>query len=269
MCIDHIVLNFDNLISCVDGGYTWRYAPYKLLICEETAQKLVSDLCRSKRLDKDNLDLLCIFHLTSINLYELNINKQSLAFLKHSNLRAIKLRKTNKIDISSLISYLNETSLKNLSYLNVRKSALIGNISPLGKLENLRVLDISKTNLGDKHLNMIAKSLPELKYLNISENRIKDIKCLIQLKESLTHLIMNNMNEHRNVVPTFCETIIDLEEIRVLDISIDEHRSYITDLNPSASAGELCYGNKLPNLTYLYISGNPLHLNSTDIRLVC
>ena len=130
--------------------------------------------------------------------------------------------------VCDLMSSLNEWTKHNLVSLNIsacpfrNPNSPIVNVLEICRLKNLRVLDISRTELNDHNLAMICEDLPNLEVLDISQTEVNDISVLRLLKERLRSLTMYDL---RSVsADNLISVLSDLRKLQHLDISVDKER---------------------------------------------
>lgn len=85
-------------------------------------------------------------------------------------------------------------------------------------LENLRSLTLCFTNLDNRDLDSISKSLPHLETLDISDNKISHISPLRDCKNRLRSLTMRNLDELKEEGTTV--TLWELSLLELLDVSL-------------------------------------------------
>ncbi|XP_054161334.1 tubulin-specific chaperone cofactor E-like protein [Oppia nitens] len=117
-------------------------------------------------------------------------------------------------------------------------------------------LDLASNNLIDmREVFKIARSMPNLRFINLSENNLT--KCNIESLgkhrfENIRSLVLNNTR-----IPWYALRILldSMPSVDDLHLSLNDYSS--VDLNP---------GHKYLNIKYLYLSGNPQLSNWEDLK---
>ena len=197
-----------------------------------------------------------------------NASKLSLTGLQnitHHNLLELKVSNLVKATINDLIQCMNSWTLENLKVLDVSKStfwkAQKGTVAVgLSKLRHLTSLNVSETEFNKTNLTMVMEDLQMLQHLDISSTKVRDISALIKGKDrlkslSIAELSLGNAENSDAAI----ETLVQLEELRHLDISdsADNNDLFETPAsNPRLRVSDfLTHSRALPNLTSLDISG--------------
>nr|CDS33552.1 eri1 exoribonuclease 3 [Hymenolepis microstoma] len=268
-----IVKNFYSVVTkcsdCTESKYIWRFPYPDCRIVARPAEKILLKLCKRQVFKEEFLNLFSIKYVDLVSpvLRDVVVSPQYLRILrdfKLYNLTAASLKETN---LNSLISCLGENTTENLVSLNLTNMAIEENKLPviisLGRLKNLQVLNVSRTKFTSECLQNLVKLLPRLRFLNISRTNINNISALLELKTTLTGLIMHKLNlDSPQLLSRALSTILELSELRVLDVSSAGDR----DRPRCPSVDRLCEPDCLPHLTHFDICGNQFSLKLVDVK---
>ncbi|VUZ56492.1 unnamed protein product [Hymenolepis diminuta] len=273
ICVRWIVKNFCSVVTkcsdCTEPKYVWQFPYPDCRIVARPAEKILLKLCKRQVFREEFLNLFSIKYVDLVSpvLRDVVVNPQYLRILrdfKLYNLTAASLKETN---LNSLISCLGENTTENLVTLNLTNMAIEENKLPviisLGRLKNLQVLNVSRTKFTSECLQNLVKLLPRLRFLNISRTNINSINALLELKETLTGLIMHRLNlDSPQLLSRALSTILELGELRVLDVSSADDR----DRPRCPAVDRLCEPETLPHLTHFDICGNQFSLKLIDVK---
>lgn len=273
ICVRWIVKNFCSVVTkcsdCSEPKYVWQFPNPDCRIVARPAEKILLKLCKRQVFREEFLNLFSIKYVDLVSpvLRDVVVNPQYLRILrdfKLYNLTAASLKETN---LNSLISCLGENTTENLVTLNLTNMAIEENKLPviisLGRLKNLQVLNVSRTKFTSECLQNLVKLLPRLRFLNISRTNINSINALLELKETLTGLIMHKLNlDNPQLLSRALSTILELSELRVLDVSSAGDR----DRPRCPAVDRLCEPETLPHLTHFDICGNQFSLKLVDVK---
>ncbi|VDK21892.1 unnamed protein product [Taenia asiatica] len=273
ICVRWITKNLHYVVTkcsdCNEPKYVWRFPYPNCRIVARPAEKILLKLCKRQILRDELLSLFSVKYVDLVSpvLRDVSVNPSTLRVLrdfKLYNLTATSLKQTS---LNSLISCLSEASAESLVSLNVTNTAIEENKLPviisLGRLKNLQVLNVSRTKFTTECLQNAVKLLPRLQYLNISRTNVNNIAALLDLRDTLTGLIMHKLNlDSRQVLERVLSTVLELKELRVLDVSSASDR----DKPRLPSVDRLCAPGALPHLTHFDICGNQFSLKLSDVR---
>ncbi|VDM21198.1 unnamed protein product, partial [Hydatigera taeniaeformis] len=273
ICVRWITKNLNQVITkcsdCIEPKYVWRFPYPDCRIVARPAEKILLKLCKRQILRDDYLSLFSVKYVDLVSpvLRDVSVSPSTLRVLrdfKLYNLTATSLKQTS---LNSLISCLSEASAESLVSLNVTNTAIEENKLPviisLGRLKNLQALNVSRTKFTTECLQNAVKLLPRLRYLNISRTNINNISALLDLRDTLTGLIMHRLNlDSRQVLERVLSTVLELKELRVLDVSSASDR----DKPRLPAVDRLCAPGALPHLTHFDICGNQFSLKLSDVR---
>ncbi|VDO03612.1 unnamed protein product [Rodentolepis nana] len=268
-----IVKNFYSVVTkcsdCTEPKYVWRFPYPDCRIVARPAEKILLKLCKRQVFKEEFLNLFSMKYVDLVSpvLRDVVVSPQYLRILrdfKLYNLTATSLKETN---LNSLISCLGENTTENLVSLNLTNMAIEENKLPviisLGRLKNLQVLNVSRTKFTSECLQNLVKLLPRLRFLNISRTNINNISALLELKSTLTGLIMHKLNlDSPQLLSRALSTILELSELRVLDVSSAGDK----DRPRCSYVDRLCQRECLPHLTHFDICGNQFSLRLTDVK---
>ncbi|KAL5960587.1 hypothetical protein TSMEX_011679, partial [Taenia solium] len=273
ICVRWVTKNLHYVVTkcsdCNEPKYVWRFPYPNCRIVARPAEKILLKLCKRQILRDELLSLFSVKYVDLVSpvLRDVSVNPSTLRVLrdfKLYNLTATSLKQTS---LNSLISCLSEASAESLVSLNVTNTAIEENKLPviisLGRLKNLQVLNVSRTKFTTECLQNAVKLLPRLRYLNISRTNVNNITALLDLRDTLTGLIMHKLNlDSRQVLERVLSTVLELKELRVLDVSSASDR----DKPRLPFVDRLCAPGALPHLTHFDICGNQFSLKLSDVR---
>ncbi|VUZ52325.1 unnamed protein product, partial [Hymenolepis diminuta] len=99
-------------------------------------------------------------------------------------------------------------------------------------------------------------------YLDISKTKVTDISCLLESWSNLRGLILHNLKiNRRRFVKQILLTILELKELRVLDVSFLHSEVYARFQFVKQFIGP----DSLPHLQYLEMGNNPFELKISEI----
>nr|CDS32099.2 protein zyg [Hymenolepis microstoma] len=242
ICVDSIINNAATLIGTHRDPdkecprYFWRNFPSNWRIVPQLSKKLMKGM-RSRGSFKIELFSTDYTMLESFDLSYLEFNCHSCPpeLLNGLTMRDLNMAYAKGITLNEAIFNMNEETRKNLTRLDISGMEMF-DVSDLGRLSNLNSLNISFTCVTADDLRVIVKVCSHLKYLDISGTPIRDISCLLSLKDQLVGLIMH-----------FKET----------------PRRTINDLPPMT---DVCSSGSLIHLKHFDICGNPLYFSLDTIR---
>ncbi|VDO00872.1 unnamed protein product [Rodentolepis nana] len=219
-------------------------------------------------------EMMTLFSKDYANLSILELRNFQITFLNAHFLQdfipnELTLSHVNGTTLGVLIANLNDHAcgaIKSLdiSGVNIFKfPPFFPEVGELGWLSNLSTLNISDTSLDSSALAIVVEKCPTLKHLDISDNPVEDISCLLNLKDQLEGLVL-----HFNVMPEeaiYWEaiwTVLRLEKLQKLDLSaFEKNGNYrLSNVETLLSSGTF------PHLKHFDISGNPLGLTSAELQ---
>ncbi|KAM3171178.1 hypothetical protein ACTXT7_017149, partial [Hymenolepis weldensis] len=212
-------------------------------------------------LSKEYVDLYCA------HLCDTQLTPNSLSFLRGHTLVQISATNIVGVELLDFLQCLDAPTFATLQILclsgiKMQKKRTLPAITALGRLKSLQSLDLSRTILNSRHLCVLAQSLQHLQSLDISLTRVNNINCLRGLKNSLRVLKMHGLRvRRRRCFKRFLSTILELQELRILDVSHYESGGDVR----YRRVDRLCEWGVLPHLKELDISGNPFCLTGADV----
>ncbi|KAK2723083.1 protein zyg-11 homolog B-like [Artemia franciscana] len=281
-CLDFICENIEAVV-CESGGKVDEISDQLSLkdssvyIPSGLSEQLISVLSEKGKLNDNTVS---VFSSENTSLKHVNITngqgltKKGLRVFKGHNI--VELTTVGlSAPVCDLMSSLNEWTKHNLVSLNIsacpfrNPNSPIVNVLEICRLKNLRVLDISRTELNDHNLAMICEDLPNLEVLDISQTEVNDISVLRLLKERLRSLTMYDL---RSVsADNLISVLSDLRKLQHLDISVDKERDRTVPFrvmtgNQLRLEKFLKHPDMLPLLLSLDISGKEEEVESGDLR---
>lgn len=152
----------------------------------------------------DKLLKTCVFNTPGLKVLHIkdahDIKPESLEKMKKYRLRSLEISNMPNCSLNRTVSLLSTWSINNLTDLTISKCRFsetnwICISVSLGKLRQLKVLNVSYTNISNDHLELACEELSLIESLNISNTLITRIKPLNKLRY-LRRLTMNNMEEN-------------------------------------------------------------------------
>nr|CDS32747.1 protein zyg 11 B [Hymenolepis microstoma] len=272
LCVRFIVNNFDTFTTlcsdCAEPRWVWRFPYSDCHIPSPVADMILKEASEHKLLKAEHLTLfskqnVCLY---SFILRNIDLTPSSISILQDFKLSNLVLDSVNGINLEDLSKNFNEGIFENLHTLNLRnffinEESVFTTISALAKFRNLQFLNIGGTDLDSTCLNILAKNLTDLKYLDISETCVGDISCLGELT-NLVGLIMHLLpfDEFENFETTLT-VLLKLKKLRILDIS--QHGLHST--SRSRAVDIFVESSTLPCLKCFHLSGNPYGFTVADI----
>ncbi|VDL18665.1 unnamed protein product [Hymenolepis diminuta] len=250
-CVLYIAKNFNSVATkCWDGeeqkdilhlhpDYFAEAAP---AVGETQRQPGETEMPKCEHLtslSKEDVNLYCV-HLCNMHL-----TPNSLSFLRGHTLVQISASNIVRVDLLDFLQCLDAPTFATLQILSLRgikmrKKSTLPAITALGRL----------------------KSLQHLQSLDISLTRVNNINCLRELKDNLRVLKMYGLRvKRRRCFKRFLSTILELQELRILDAS---HYGVGGDVRYQ-HVDRLCGSGVLPHLKELDINGNPFCLTGVDV----
>ncbi|CAH1118716.1 unnamed protein product [Phaedon cochleariae] len=260
--------------SSEDECTNFRFKDPEIFLIRAISEKLLNRLVE-KRLLRDSL--LNIFSnentkLTKFKIQNCNkVSKTGLQILKHHKIQDLECVKMEKVSIGEIIDCLNQWSIDNITAVNFSKCSFIDEsrytfMMKISDLKNLRILNLSYTELNQTVFEMICEDLIHLEKLNISGTLVVDLMPLALLSSKLTSLSICDLSSAENVITT----IRQLKLLRFLDISlcIERVESELSYLHHHPVIALLEDPDVLPELSALDISGWKVY-SSKDELMTC
>lgn len=271
ICVRNIAENIDRLTTrcsdCLTPKLVWRTPHTSSFINAETAGRILEELTLLLILQPEHLNLFSsrFVNLNSIDFDVRYIPIRSLNFLRDFTLRSMKIRhKGVNENLSEILHYQSEKTLGNLKILRVTDAITTNeDLTSLGLLTNLQNLDLSSTTLTSEHLNIIVKEVPQLKWLDISTTRVRNINPLRIYRENLEGLIMRDIDYDLNFIESdVMLTLIELKGLQHLDVTYTKSRNS----HLSLFGRHLCSYDRLPILEHFEMNGNLFFATAAEIR---
>ncbi|VDD83985.1 unnamed protein product [Mesocestoides corti] len=271
-CVRWISKNLHSVITkcsdCVEPKYVWRFPWPDCRIIARPAEKILLKLCKRQILRDEYLNLFSSKYVDLISpvLRDVPVTSSALRILRDFKLYNLTATNLKQVNLNGLIGCLGEASAENLVSLNVSNANIEENKLPvivsLGRLKNLQVLNVSRTRFTSECLQNTVKLLPRLRYLNISRTNINNITALLDLRETLTGLIMHRLTLDSKSHEKVLLTVLELKALRVLDVSSAPDQ----DKPRLPAVDRLCAPGALPHLTHFDICGNQFSLRLSDVK---
>ncbi|VDL19033.1 unnamed protein product [Hymenolepis diminuta] len=190
--------------------------------------------------------------LHSITLQNVHLTPLSVSIFRDFTLYHITALNVTGINISDFICTFSESTVENLHTLKLM------NMKIEKKTKYPLIAALGNTNFVNDYLYNLVKALRRLEYLDISRTKVTDISCLMELRNNLTSLIIHGLElENKQSLKVMLLTILDLKELRVLDISNGLWRTH----HRLRTVDRLIESGRFPYLKYFDMSGNPFRLN--------
>ncbi|VDL50089.1 unnamed protein product [Hymenolepis diminuta] len=234
------------------------------------ATMLLKELGERKILKCEHMTLFSkqFVNFYSLVLQNVDLTPSSVKFLRDFTLYNITVMNVSGITLNDFTNSLSDETFNNLHTLKLKnifidKKTKSSAITALGRLQKLIHLDISYTNLNSDDLCQLVKSLHQVQYLDISKTKVTDISCLLESWSNLRGLILHNLKiNRRRFVKQILLTILELKELRVLDVSFLHSEVYARFQFVKQFIGP----DSLPHLQYLEMGNNPFELKISEIR---
>lgn len=274
LCLKAVAKNLDALVTkcsdCAEPKLLWRFPYPDCYIASPEADMIMKELGGLGLLTNERLTLFSKkqVDLHSITLQNVLLTPLSASIFRDFTLYHITALNVTGININDFIRTFSESTIENLHTLKlinmkIEKKTKYPLIAALGQFQHLRHLNVSNTNLDNDYLYNLVKALRRLEYLDISRTKVTDISCLMELRNNLTSLIIHGLElENRQSSKVMLLTILDLKELRVLDISNGLWRTH----HRFRAVDQLIESGRFPYLKYFDMSGNPFRLNVKDIE---
>nr|CDS30462.2 protein zyg 11 B [Hymenolepis microstoma] len=279
LCYDYILKNFKLLVVKIPepngkSKCVWRYFPPNRQIPTSVGKKL---LARMRLYGLFNMERMKLFSKDYVNMGTLEIRNFPITsstahFLQDFTPYELTLSHIYGATLEDLIASLNDHACEVLESLDISgvhifkdkmpSSQIVPAVGELGRLSNLRSLNISDTGLRSSELAIVVEKCPNLEYLDISDNQVEDISCLLKLKDKLEGLILHFPRiPEEGIFREAVSTILQLEKLQELELStFEQQRYHLSTVKTLLSPGTFIH------LQHFDVSGNPLNLNSAELR---
>lgn len=209
-------LSYDKFFEIVPTHYKFFFKNFVLPF--SISNKILEYLNRKNiGLPEDDLSYFSFENsqLTSVSLCGQRINKpECLSFLKNQPLEYVEMTNFRNFPLNSWFDFLNVEKLNKLdfsnSFINLNKRENI-----FSRVLNLRILDVSGTNLNNGIFYFICNNLNYLEELNISWTLVKKFDNISKL---------TNLKSFINVYPSFplleLSNLKDNENLEKLDVNV-------------------------------------------------
>ncbi|VDN97407.1 unnamed protein product [Rodentolepis nana] len=273
LCAESIAKNLTAVAThcsdCAVAKLRWRFPHSGYRIASPGADMIMKKLAdlrilTSERLalfSKDQVNLHCITLRDSLEWASVS------SILRDFTLFDVTARNSTCVRMEDIAWHFNESTIENLHTLKLVNMGIGESkypmIAALAQLQNLRHLDISQSSFDNDCLYNLTRALTRLQYLDISETAVTDITFLVELRENLTSLKMHGLKiNERSLCEAALSTILELKELRVLDISRTLQRPY----HRFPAVGQLIEPGRFPHLEYFDMSGNLFGLTVKDVE---
>ena len=188
------------------------------------AEQLLFTLCEKNKLTDETMALFDpqLTCLRRVTIHGAMVSMKGLRFLRLHRIYDLEITSLIDVTVNEIIGCLGEWTLSNLRSLNVSGNTFLNSDKlcvtvALSKLQTIRKLNVSFTELNMPGLEIITEDLPFLEDLDISGTLLTDIsplrRCTVRLKSlSMYNLQLKCCNA---TVSTLC----DLHYLQHLDVS--------------------------------------------------
>ncbi|XP_055931857.1 protein zyg-11 homolog B-like [Argiope bruennichi] len=275
ICVDFISQNLNSVFATIEdvNGNTLKHVfrDTSIYMPASVSELLFSALNEITLTDQ----LLTLFDSSVTRLRDVYIKDASqlstkgLRILRSHKISELVVIKLSNVTVNDLIGCLGEWTLQNLRVLNVSRSTF-GNsekvrvVIALSKLKNLKCLDVSFTEFNSQGLKIIAADLPCLESLNISGTVVSDISPLKLCKDRLKSLSMYNIKV--SSLRDSLHVVSELRNLQHLDVSENnDEPHFTTETNGDIKFSDLIEAlDCLPFLVSLDLSGR----QHVDVKLL-
>ncbi|KAL1502767.1 hypothetical protein ABEB36_007865 [Hypothenemus hampei] len=251
----------------------YQYIPYKrykfrspdIYLINQISEKLLNKMMKKRLLCDATLNLFNQHNtkLKCVIIKNCDVSKRGLKILKQHKITDLEIMPVMHDDIGDVIDCLSDWSMANLRSANFAhcsygsemfRRSFQPRYRKLGKLQQLRVLNIAFSKIDQVVFMNICKNLKALEKLNISGTCITDLKPLEKLSTTLTSLSLCDMCHTNEFNEQLISVLTKLPNLKFLDLSlfqqrIDKNMSYFPTI-------ELLDKNDiLPELEWLDVSG--------------
>ncbi|KAG5676259.1 hypothetical protein PVAND_006107 [Polypedilum vanderplanki] len=208
------------------------------------------------------------------SLEELYLYNNSMTEISETQFSGLTLLKKLNIGNNNNISSIHKDAFKNniaLEVLNITRSTVTKLekelLTPLTKLQNLDLQDIKIDNSSIENLKDILSSLTDLKYLNISLNKIGSIDGIFSSSKNLVELYINEIGLEKLSENSFD----NLTKLEVISLNKNSLESFPDNIFKNTLGLKVLHASenkisqlktstfeKLEKLEYLDLSGNDI-----------
>lgn len=237
----------------------------------DLAEQLLQVVSQRCQLNDKLLSLFgdpCVMCLRRANIKSALLTSRGLKALTCHQLLELDASGVRRVNVNDIIGALGEWTRRNIRSLNVSECTFLDKskfciVISLRQLRSLRHLNVSYTEFSNQlGLEYLAEGLPLLESLDISGTLVYSIQPLLRRKHQLKSLCMFQTRvPEKDLIPV----LLELKELRILDISQDAHP--MLDSPHTANMNVLLQTEgSLPNIISLDISGRD---NISETALQC
>ena len=226
----------------------------------DLAEQLLQTVSKRCQLNDKYLSLFgdpCVMCLRRACIKNALLTTRGLKALSCHQLLELDASGVRRVNVNDIIGALGEWTRRNIKSLNVSECTFLDKskfciVISLKQLRNLRHLNVGYTEFSNQlGLEYLTEGLPLLESLDISGTLVYSIQPLLCRKDQLKSLRMFQTRvPEKDLIPV----LLELKELRILDISQDAHP--MLDSPQTANMNALLETKEaLPNIISLDISG--------------
>ncbi|VDO14584.1 unnamed protein product, partial [Rodentolepis nana] len=205
LCVENVVEQFDTLVTkcsdCEEPKFIWRFLHPGCRIPPNAAITILARLQCRHIFKREHLTLFSkhYVNLHAFFLINLNLTPSMLSILRDFTLYDISVGILSGISLNDFVSTLNRSTFEWLHTLDLGDLAIgdketkCASLTALSQLTNLQSLSITDMALNSKDLALLITPLTRLEFLDISETKVTDIRCLSELRNTLKELVMRKL----------------------------------------------------------------------------